>query len=813
MSLRKGLLALALLFVLGEPLRPAPPAKTDQYGDPLPEGALARLGTVRLRHQHVHQVLFAADGKSLYSLGGDYTIRHWDAGSGRELRRIYGVEEGWSLGGPLTLSPDGKTLATGGRSNVVYFFDARTLATRRRLRGEGGLAVGRVAFAPDGKQLAGNSGNIRVIRWDLATSRLMQPVLEGGAGHLAWSPDGKILFGDVYRWDLTTGKRSHWWPRDATRLLLAPDGRTLATGHRDHTIHLWGAATKKELHCLRGHKEAVEVLAFSADSKLLASACWAPPIPPGNTSVRLWEATSGKLLRTLEGHRSRLVSLSFSTDGKTLAAAADDARLLLWDVGTGKELHPKKPFQRISKVTFSPDGRTLATVGDGPVRLWEPDKGRQRDALAVPSRSTHALAYSADGRWLATAGGDGGVRLWDAAAGKEVRRVGKPGVALACVAFAPDNRLAAGGPGVWVWDPATGKELARFGQENAPPLCLAFSPDGKLLAAGDYRHTITFWDVATGKVVRQAGWKFQSPASAIRGIAFSPDGTMLASAGGHAKANLLLWDVQTGKWLRSFTGHTFTDVVAFSPDGKMLATGSSGSWEDTVRLWEVETGRERQRFRANPGEVSCVAFAPDGRRLATAHEDGTALVWEVMPPPGQGEKPTALTKGQLRALWSDLGSADAARGWQALRSLVGAPKAVVPFLDEQLRSLPALYRRVNRLVADLDADRFTVRQKATEELQRLGRMVEDPLRRALAGRPSLEARRRMEAVLKEIEKRAGEVTHPARLSGLRAVEALEHIGNREGRAVLRRLAEGAGKSELARAAKASLERLRLHHGP
>ena len=815
MTSRKELGALVLLLALGAPGWPAPLPATDLHGDPLPEGAVARLGApVRLQHLQVSQVLFAADGKSLYSLGADFTIRRWVVRTGRELRRVYGVDEGWSLGGLLSLSPDGKLLATGGRGNEIYLFDTATLAIRRRLKGESGWTATQPTFSPDGKQLAANSGNIHVIRWDLATGRLIPPRLEGGAGTcLGWSSDGKVLWCDYYRWDLATGKRSSWWRRDVTSRVMAPNGRTQATGHKDHTIRLWDPAMTKERRCLRGHKDEVAVLAFSPDSKLLASGCWSHPASGADTTVRLWEAATGKPLHTLAGHRGRIHSLSFSPDGKTLASAAEDDRILLWDIRSGKPLHPDKPFERIALVAFSPDGRALATAGEGPVRLWDAGSGRQRAALPASSRSSHALAYSPDGKRLATAAADGGVRLWDLAAGREVRRLGKAGVVRSCLAFAADGRLAAGEPDVCVWDPSTGKRLTRFGEKSDPLTCLAFSPDGKLLAAGDNRHTVTLWDVASGRVVRQSRWQDRNDPRGIRAVSFSPDGTTLALASGPGAAGLLLWEVRTGKTLRSFVGAADSDVVVFSPDGRMLASGSSGPWGDKVRLLEVETGRERLHFRANPGAVRCVSFAPDGRRLATTHEDGTALVWQVWPTTHRGKKPAALSAGQLRTLWADLESPDAARSWRAMQTLVGSPETAVPFLGEQVRSLPALYRRVTRLVADLDAKRFAVRQRATAELQRMGRLAEASLRHALEGRPSLEARRRMEAVLTEIEKRSGEVTHPARLSGLRAVEALEHIGNEEARRTLRSLAEAAGDSEIAREAKASLRRQTARRKP
>jgi hypothetical protein len=204
-------------------------------------------------------------------------------------------------------------------------------------------------------------------------------------------------------------------------------------------------------------------------------------------------------------------------------------------------------------------------------------------------------------------------------------------------------------------------------------------------------------------------------------------------------------------------------------------------------------------FGGHPGGVRALAFTLDGRRLVSSSDDTTALVWDLT----GGAKEETLTRPQLEALWADLASEDAARAYRAVWSLAAAPRQSVPFLELRLRPVPRLDpSKVTRLLADLDSDRFAVRQQAAAELERLEAAAEPALRRALEGRPSLETRRRLERLLARLE-----TWSPERLRTLRAVEALERAGTPEARRLLNALAEGAAGAWLTREAAAARDRL------
>jgi len=205
------------------------------------------------------------------------------------------------------------------------------------------------------------------------------------------------------------------------------------------------------------------------------------------------------------------------------------------------------------------------------------------------------------------------------------------------------------------------------------------------------------------------------------------------------------------------------------------------------------------------GSISALLFTPDGKRLVSGSADTTALVWDLTG--GLTARHRPLTAPELDACWTDLAGADAERAYQAIRRLAASPTEMLPYLAKRLQ--PAAHadaKRVARLISDLDSDQFTVREQAYQELEQLGEGAIRACREALAGRPSLELRRRLETLLaKQDQERR--LPSPQRLQRLRALEALELAGTPPARQLLQKLAGGASEAGMTREAKAALERL------
>jgi WD40 repeat protein len=341
-----------------------------------------------------------------------------------------------------------------------------------------------------------------------------------------------------------------------TSVACSRDGQRFAAGGVDGIVKVWDARNRKLLQTLRGHTRAVWGLAFSPDSKHLASASGDPSDGHLAGDILIRDAATGQVIHTLPSPTGGVHSIAYSPNGNYLVSGGFDQPLRVWDTTTGNEVATLPAKAAIN------DWATIA------VSAW---------SLVVQSQCCQSLVSGQVPYLL------GVTELVDTAP--------------------------------WHWGQVWG---------------VVFSPDGKRIASASFDGSVRVWDVASGKEVL----KCQGHGSVVWSVAFSPDGVRIASASDDLTVRV--WDVNTGKEVAKLTGHTFPPYsVTFSPDGKWLATASGHRWEPDhpgeVKVWDVNTTESVITLRCHSGGFLSAAFSADGKQLVAAGTDGVVRVWDTTP--------------------------------------------------------------------------------------------------------------------------------------------------------------------------------------
>jgi WD40 repeat protein/uncharacterized caspase-like protein len=553
-----------------------------------------KLRALRGHTDRVLAVAYAPDGRTLVTGSMDSTVKVWDAATGTELRTLAGHTHGvWSV----AISRDGRLLATGGYDNSIKIWD---LAKGKRLHTlEGHSAnIPALAFSPDGQTVASGSIDASIRIWNVSKGKLLQ-ILKGhtdAVSAVAFSPDGQILASGSRDRSLKLWNTTSWQeirglntddPGGLHAVIFSPDGRTLFSAGEGSIIRVSDVGTGAELRRISGYADTVNSIAFSPDGLRLLSGGGSNMLDKNISSrtTKLWRSDGGRELQTLSGHKSNVTSVVFSPTGKIFASAGWDHELKLWDAADNRELLTLLGHKNaINGIAFSPDGRFLASASGGPIK-------------------------NVKGEPIAGVSEDNTIRLWDVQTGREVWKVEAHPIPISAIAFSPNGRLLASAANhgaadvagyklvpslenlrelskIRIWDVTSGRAVTALGDVDfyMPITTLTFSPDGQVLACGGYTNIITLWDITSGARLKT----LRGHSGNVKALAYSPDGQTLAS--GSDDRTIKFWDTRSGRELRTLVGHAgYVTSIAFSPDGRMLA---SGSIDGSIKLWDVSSGKE-----------------------------------------------------------------------------------------------------------------------------------------------------------------------------------------------------------------------------
>ena len=839
-----AILSLSSHAVLAQPIelpvaKPSESTKLDAFGDPLPPGALARYGTIRLRHD-AKAVAFL-DNNTIVSVGS--SIRFWDAATGRLIRE----HRHEKMVNPSTaaISADRKRVVVCHTDRFYRIWDIEAGHLIEEIEGKSDLAVSLEIFRPPVSVAADGSrftvteyrlGNHRIVfsRWmvyssNSKTAPIYLPVEIHNPSVI--SADGRRVAtaitvntgsaGQTLQiWDVASRERIRNDKIDAgnsVHVQFMPDGKALAVvGEERYALRsidgaeIWSQpsdAERLDIACVTANR--LVLLATKAESNVTEVRAvdaangrrlrhWLVPgmveagsvSPDGNrlviaskTRLHVLNLTDGKELTSAPGHSGVIYAARVTHDGRYVASAdALDKDVILWDISTSR---PIRRFQGHTEgalsIDLSPDGKLIAASSlDGSVLIWDISTGRLRFEAARFDRPVWRLGFLADNHGLAAAKEEElRYQVIDYARGQVVREMPIGMFQKPCA----------------MWSLPNGRFLTVFATAiGFPEGSIHRNPKG-----------IDIWDVNGGRLFRHLDdFSWQSLHCAL-----SPDLRTLCATGKDGR--ICLWEVATGqqrlvlKATESMIDNLgWSQVLGCSPDGLTIACVHQSATR--IDFWDIPSGKRFGGVNAPGHAINSFDFTPDGRRLLTGGRDSTILCWDMTRPEWRSRQLVSrLSDADLAQHWARLRNGKADEAYRSKWALAGDAKKTVEFFRTRLPSTPPISaERIKSWIADLDSQQYTVRERAQSDLQDHFGECEESLRNALVGSITAEAKNRVNRI---IEANFAAIPKPDQLRDLRAIEILEQIGTPEARDLLRHLAAVESPTRFSRDAAESLKRL------